>query len=180
MKTLLWIYIHLFFPIFTLGFASKASLIDENLSYIGNMDNMHIYFIVWAILCELALAIGFHRCLYKSAHARLLKKVTLWSAGLFMVSILLPYLPQLFPILSELHIYLSFFGLILVLIDCAMLCMSLKMSMRIFPFDYILLLIYGIALGMYGAHHMSVNSLVEVFLSISLPIYLYQLGGYIA
>ena len=39
-----------------------------------------------------------------------------------------------------------------------------------------MILMYGCSLGIYGANYMSVNSLVEVFLGILLPIYLYHLG----
>lgn len=138
---------------------------------------MRPYFIGWAVMCELALAIGFKKCMPKCIHSKILTPFMILSAVLFLISIILPYVPQLYPFSAELHITLSFIGLLMILAVVAMMVFSLKMSYSVYPYDYILLTIYGIALGIYGAHYMSVNSLVEVFLGIALPIYLYRLGG---
>ena len=177
MKFLICLYLYGIYPFCTLWLASFASLIDENLSYVGNLEGMRPYFIGWAVMCELALAIGFKMCMPKCIHSRVLTPLMLLSAGMFLISIVLPYIPQIYPLSAQLHITLSFIGLLMILSVAAMMVLSLKMTYSIYPYDYVLFIIYGIALGIYGAHYMSVNSLVEVFLGITLPIYLYRLGG---
>lgn len=177
MKILLFLYLYVIYPLCTLWFASHASLINENLSYVGNLEGMHLYFIAWAIMCVIALSIGFKRCMPKCMHARFLSVLMMLSAFIFLFSIILPYLPEIYPLSAQLHITLSFAGLLMIMAVIAMMVLSLRFSFHIYPYDYILLLIYGMALGIYGAHYMSVNSLVEVFLGITLPIYLYHLGG---
>lgn len=180
MKIFIFLYLHIVYPLYTLWFAMHASLVQENLSYVGNLDGMHLYFIIWAIMCETALALGFQRCLPKCLHAKRLMPWIVISALLFLISVILPYFPQSHPLSAQFHIALSFIGLIMILVVIIMMVISLCFSYTIFPYDYLLILIDGIALGIYGAHHMSVNSLVEVFLGITLPIYLYHLRGKIS
>ncbi|MGN1344375.1 MAG: hypothetical protein ACI4U3_07325, partial [Traorella sp.] len=144
---------------------------------IGGYHGMHIWLILWAISCEMALALGLKRCLSHSIHAKKIKLFIAFSAVIFMIAIILPYLPSQYPLISELHINLSFLGLLSLLVDVALLVISLSMTYYIYPYDLYLLFIYLGALGIFGANYMSVNSLVEVYLAILLPIYLYQLGG---
>lgn len=177
MKICLFLYLYILYPFYTLWFASHASLIHENLSYVGNLKGMHTYFIIWAVMCEIALLIGFYKCLPKCIHAKMLFPLIVISAFLFLGSSILPYLPQIYPLSAQFHILLSFIGLLMILAVIAMMVFSLHLSYSIFPYDYLLMLIYGMVLGIYGAHYMSVNSLVEVFLGITLPIYLFHLGG---
>ncbi len=176
MKILILIYLYLIYPIYSIWFISHASIIHDNLSIVGNLDGMRVYFIIWALLCELALGIGFHKCIHKSMHKKYLIPMLSVSSFMFLTSILLPYLPEEYPILSELHIMLSFVGLLSMLFIASMMIISLRMTYNIYPYDYYMILMYGCSLGIYGANYMSVNSLVEVFLGILLPIYLYHLG----
>lgn len=176
MKLFIYIYLYLIYPIYSIWFVSHASIIYDNISIVGNLDGMRLYFIIWAFLCEIALAIGFHRCIHKSMHRKYLIPMLSICSLMFLTSILFPYLPEQYPILSELHVMLSFCGLLAMLLVASMMVMSLKMTYKIYPFDYLLVLIYGCSLGIYGANYMSVNSLVEIFLGILIPIYLYHLG----
>lgn len=177
MKILIHVYLYVIYPIFTIWFASQASLIRDNLSIIGNLEGMYPIFIIWGICCEIALGIGFHQCIHKSIYRRILIPLLAICSAMYLTSIFLPYLPEQHPILSELHITLSFVGLICMLAIVALMVISLKMTYSIYPYDMLLLLIFGSAIGIFGANYMSVNSLVEIFLGIIIPIYLYQLGG---
>lgn len=175
MKTAEFVYLCLIYPLYTYWFASHASLLNENLSYVGNLEGMQIHFIIWAFSCVLALSLGFSKCIRFCIHKKLILSGIAFSAMMFLSSVLLPYLPESYPVIAQFHITLSFAGLILLLIMIAILVLELRWIYLIFPYDQILILIYGIALGIFGSHYMSVNSLVEVFLGIALPIYLISL-----
>ena len=173
------IYIYFLYPLFTCLFAFQENIFHANLSIVGSKEGMHFVFVLWALCCEIALSIGFRSCLHKSIHSRKLMVFIAGSAFLFIFAILLPYLPKEYPIVSELHINLSFIALFSLLVDIALMVMSLRMTYCIYPYDVYLILIYLGALGIFGANYMSVNSLVEIYLGILLPIYLDRLGGYL-
>lgn len=177
MKNLIYIYLYIIYPFYTCWFASHASIINENLSYVGNLKGMRIHFIIWSFMCVIALVIGIKSCLNKCLHYKKIQIILILSCILFLSSVLLPYLPELYPIMSQMHESMAFVGLIVLLVGCACMIVDLKMNYPIYPYDFILVGIYGIALGIYGSHYMSVNSLVEIFLGIALPIYLIHLGG---
>lgn len=176
MKLFVLVYLYLVYPIYSIWFTMHASLIRDNFSIVGNLEGMRLYFIIWAILCEIAMGIGFHRCIHKSIYKKYLIPMLSVSSLMFLTSVLLPYLPESYPILSELHIVLSFVGLLSMLFIASAMVISFRMVHSIYPYDYYMILIYGCSLGIYGANYMSVNSLVELFLGIIIPIYLYHLG----
>lgn len=177
MNSMKSLYLYCLYPIYTIWFASHASILDENLSIAGNHEGMRIYFMIWAIMCEVALGIGFHQCIHKSIHKKILIPMLALSSLMFLSSVFLPYLPECYPILSEFHILLSFVGLIFMLLITAMMVLSLSMTHMVKPYDFYLILLYGASLGIFGANYMSVNSFVEIFIGILLPIYLNHLGG---
>lgn len=177
MKFLCKSYLYFIYPVYTLWFASHASLVNENLSYIGNALDFRVHFIVWSFACVMALAIGFSSCLKKCLHKRVLGFIICLCAILFLLSVLLPYLPDVYPLIADLHVNLSFLSLYSLLIVIVLLVLSLRLNHPIRIYLYFLGMIYGIALMIFSYHYMSVNSLVEVFLGIALPIYLDSLGG---
>ncbi len=170
------LYLYLIYPLFTIWFASQANILNENLSIAGSKPNMYYIFIIWAISLVIAFSIGMHKCIHKSIHSKLLIPLLSIACLLFLVAVLLPYQPELNFLISELHINLSFIGLFLLLIVISLMIISLKMTYYIYPYDFYLVFIYICALGIFGANYMSVNSLVEIFLAIILPIYLVHLG----
>lgn len=46
-KMLEGLYLLVVYPIYTFWFANHASIFDENLSYVGNLDHLHWAFILW-------------------------------------------------------------------------------------------------------------------------------------
>lgn len=176
MKKLSYLYVYILYPVYTCWFASHSSIINENLSHVGNLKGMRIHFILWALMCVLALSIGLKTCIRKCYHDRSIRFIITLSCLLFLTSVLLPYLPEFYPFMSQMHESMAFIGLVVLLIGCAYMVIDLKMNYSIYPYDIILIGIYGIALGIYGSHYMSVNSLVEIFLGMVMPIYLIHLG----
>ena len=177
MKYFINLYLYLIYPIFTYLFASQADIFRDNLSIAGSKENMYFVFIVWGFSLIIAFSIGMHKCIHKSIHSKLLISLLSIACLLFIIAIILPYQPEHNFIVAELHVNLSFIGLFLLLVVIALMIMSLSMTYRIYPYDMFLIFIYICALGMFGANYMSVNSFVEIFLAIILPIYLVRLGG---
>lgn len=171
------IYLYIIYPLFTIWFASQANLIRENLSIAGSKPNMYFIFILWAISLVIAFSFGMHECIHKSIHSKYLIPLLAIACLLFLIAVILPYQPENNFLISELHIHLSFIGLFLLLIVISLMVISLKMTTYIYPYDFYLVFIYMCALGIFGANYMSVNSLVEIFLAIILPIYLIHLGN---
>ena len=170
------VYLYVIYPIFTYWFANHANLFSENFSIAGGKEGMYLIFILWALSLEIAFSIGFSKCIRKSIHSKQLIPLLAISSSIFLFAVLLPYQPETYPIVSELHITLSFIGLFSLLMIIAAMILSLRFTYFIYPYDMILVFIYIGALGIFGANYMSVNSLVELFLGITLPIYLFHLG----
>lgn len=169
------IYLYFIYPIFTIWFASQANIMSENLSIAGSKPNMYYIFILWAISLIIAFSLSIFKCIHKSIHSKYLMPLLFISCLIFLIAVLLPYQPEINFLIAELHINLSFIGLFLLLVVISLMVVSLKMTFYIYPYDFYLVFIYICALGIFGANYMSVNSLVEIFLAIILPIYLMHL-----
>lgn len=168
-----WLYLLIIYPCYTFWFAFHASILDENLSYVGNLDHLHWAFILWGLLTILALALGIHTCIKHSLFKTRNKRLTLLSACLLVLAVTLPYRPADYPFISFVHILLSFAAPISLLVIVLLIFMDLKM---IYPnimknLLSIFYLICIIALGIYFKYA-SVNTLVEIFISISVSILL--------
>ena len=169
------LYLYFIYPLFTIWFASQANIMNENLSIAGSKPNMYYIFILWAISLVIAFSLSIFKCIHKSIHSKLLIPLLFIACFLFITAVILPYQPEINFMIAELHINLSFIGLFLLLIVISLMIISLKMTYYIYPYDFYLVFIYICALGIFGANYMSVNSLVEIFLAIILPIYLVHL-----
>lgn len=168
-----WLYLLIIYPSYTFWFAFHASILDENLSYVGNLDHLHWAFILWGLLTILALAMGILPCIKHSLFKTRNKRLTLLSACLLVLAVTLPYRPADYPFLSFVHILLSFAAPISLLITVLLIFMDLKMiypkTMKYFMSVYALICI--LSLGIYFKYA-SVNTLVEIFISISVSILL--------
>lgn len=168
-----WLYLLIIYPIYTFWFASHASILDENLSYVGNLDHLHWAFILWGLLTILALAFGIRTCIEHSLFKMRNKRFTLLSACLLILAVTLPYRPADYPFLSFIHILLSFAAPLSLLAVILMIFMDLKMIypkiMKYSMFVYALICI--LSLGIYFKYA-SVNTLVEIFIAITVSILL--------
>lgn len=90
------------------------------------------------------------------------------AACLLMLAVTLPYRPLDLPLLSLIHILLSFAAPLSLLAAVFMIFMDLRMlyPSLMAPYLSVFLLICVIALGIYFKYA-SVNTLVEIFLSIT-------------
>ena len=168
-----WLYLLIGYPGYTFWFALHASIFDENLSYVGNLGHFHWAFVLWGCLTILALALGMRTCLKHSLFKRRNNLITILSACLLILAVTLPYRPLDYPFLSFIHILLSFAAPLSLLFVTLLIFMDLKM---IYPsvIKYSLSaysLICILALGIYFKYA-SVNTLVEIFISISISILL--------
>lgn len=169
MKTkILTFYSCLIYPLYTLFFACQASLLYENLSYVGNVLGKRLEFFIWGMATAAALAIGVWRCLPSFFNRKLMKNFVYATTILLLSSILLPYLPDTYPMIAFIHIGLAFIAplsllscVALVLIEL-FLAQSLIFQKALNLFLIICILSLGI-LFRFG----SVNSLVEIFVAIS-------------
>lgn len=168
-----WLYLLIGYPCYTFWFAFHASILDENLSYVGNLDHLHWAFILWGILTILALALGMRTCVEHSLFKKRNQLITIVSACLLVLAVTLPYRPADYPFLSFIHILLSFAAPLSLLAAVLMVFMDLRMlypSLMKFCLS-IYSLICIIALGIYFKYA-SVNTFVEIFISISVSILL--------
>ena len=162
------LYLLVVYPIYTFWFANHASIFDENLSYVGNLDHLHWAFILWGLLTVLALALGLRTCIDHSLFKKRNRMLVMLAACLLMLAVTLPYRPLDLPLLSLIHILLSFAAPLSLLAAVFMIFMDLRMlypSLMV-PYLSVFLLICVIALGIYFKYA-SVNTLVEIFLSIT-------------
>ncbi len=164
-----WVYVLVIYPLYTAWFAAHASILTENLSYVGNLEGMHLHFMLWGTLTILALLPGVRLCIEYSLFKKRHRLLTSIAAILLVCAVTLPYLPRQFPFFSFLHIVLSFAAplsligaVLLIYMDLAMLYPKLMGK---------ILAVFGtlciVALGIYLKYG-SVNTLVEIFLSIGL------------
>lgn len=167
------IIVYLLYPILTLWLATKAPLVSENLTYIANQLGYRWAFIGWSFITLALLGLLLMLLIKKSVHKGWIQALVVFSAISYGVAVLLPY--DMESGLGNAHVTLSFIGMIGLLFSIICLSQSLSFSFSLSPFmKYGGMLISGIALALY-LQRGSINSLVEIFLAISLPIYLLEL-----
>lgn len=170
------IFIYLIYPIWTILFASQASILEENLSIAGNLPYRHPFFILWAIVTLSVLGSSFNQCIRYSIHKSFLKFVSIIASSIFLFAVILPYLPERYPMIADWHISLSFAGLITMLGCVGMMMISLTFTgYRLIEYNMMYVSICMISLMIFFGFGL-VNSLVEIFAAISTAIYLDQLA----
>lgn len=168
------ILVYLIYPIATLWLATKAPIVSENLTYIANQLGYRWAFISWSISTVVLLAILLIPIVNKSIHKKRIQSIFFVSAICYTTATLLPY--DINAGIGSAHVTLSFVGMIGLLLGIICLAQSLSFNQTLSVFQkYGAILIGGIALAIY-LQRGSINSLVEIFLAISLPIYLLELG----
>lgn len=171
-------FIYFIYPILTIIFASQSSIIEDNLSIVGNLEGKHLWFIGWGICTQVALGLGFFGCLKHSIHQKQLKPLILLASILNMIAIVLPYQPNRFPQLSRYHVGISFISLLSMLVLVGFLVTSLMINHQIFHF-YLMFVVFCLAIMGYYLHCTYVNSLIEICVAIATPIYLDQLRRFL-
>lgn len=167
-EKILTLYCCILYPMYTVWFSSQASLLYENLSYVGNVLGKRMEFFLWGIATASALAIGIWRCLPYCVNQRVMKNFVYGTTCFLLVSILLPYLPDTYPFVAFIHIALAFVAPLSLLSCVALVLFELFLGQAIvFQTSLnLFLLICIISLGILFRFG-SVNSLVEIFVAIS-------------
>ena len=173
------IYIYLIYPLWTFLFALQASLFHENLTYVRTLHH-ELFFLMWVMGTILALAIGFFPCIKASLHQKQLRIAVISMAGLFFVSSILPYDMERMPVISDLHVTLSFRSLCGMLGCIGFLLVSLMMNHTHLQLYWNLVVWICVSALSILFYFMKVNSLVEIFIGISAPILLYTLSNHLS
>ncbi len=154
-------------PALGIYLSSFANIFYENISYIGNIIGHQYLMYLWG-----CLSISYFYFMNYS----LLKKIQVlpvqWNYLLFsscilmIISILLPYHPELYPFLSQCHIYTAFIGTIPFIFITFFILFQLTLShKKIFRYLFFifqsLLFICIFIIFYYGM----INSLVEILFS---------------
>lgn len=173
-----WFLAGIIYPLYSFWFGTRASLFYENLSYVGNLDENRIHFMSWALLTIVTIYIGFKKCLKYAIFKNQLKKAMQSAALLLILAVTFPYLPDNYPFSSFIHLIFSMSAPLLILGTSGLLLQDLNMNYSAITSCYRLLymVIATTSLGIYF-YYRSVNTLVEIFISISLSILLLHLGN---
>lgn len=166
--------IYIFYPILTLAFATQSSLMEDNLSIVGNFEHLRLIFIGWGICTQIVLGLGFWDCLKHSLHQKQLKPLLIGASILNMIAILLPFQPENYPQFSRIHVGLSFISLCSMLILLGFLLTSLMINHSIFYY-YLSYVVFCFSIMCFFLYFTYVNSFVEVCVAIATPIFLDQL-----
>lgn len=162
-----------FLPLLTLLLASGYSLTGTNLSVIGNTSRF-IPFLLWGALTGISFYLFTDRLFEMTACQDFLARAFLTlSLYLFMAAVGLPYLPGILPVLSRLHVQISFLApLFLCLSQVRFLIFLEKTYGFRFPslwiFQFVLAL--GSALIFLGLG--MVTSLLELYVILGASVYL--------
>lgn len=98
----------LLLPAINLIASAKANFFYENYSYVGNaLEHPYIIYL-WATLCGLYFYFSTRKAMKHTLYTNKIGRFLLLISCLGMpLSVYLPYNPELYPIISQLHIYLS-------------------------------------------------------------------------
>lgn len=163
----------------TLGLTYGFGLTKTNFSVIGNQEERRLLFLLWGAL------VGNYCYLYMEKLMRqvkctdwLVRGFLLASLFLLVMGVGLPYLPQRFPRISRLHVMLSFFAPVCFGISqFRFLCLMQKKTGNIWRTQWYMQLILGIGSFYLLYSYGMVTSLLEIFLTVGLCLYLCILHG---
>ena len=164
-------------PIYTVLLAINASIFEYNLSIVGNYFDMRISFVLWGIMTGTFL-LFFIKDLFKKAKYTNFAIMFFANLGcvLFMASIVIPYLPDVFPFASWLHEAFAFISPFMLLASISIFVSKLvQQNPIIFKRSMILLrliVLFSLALLMLFKF---VNSALEIFVLISTILFLKDL-----
>lgn len=173
-----WFIVGLIYPIYSIWFGTRASLLYENLSYVGNLNENRLHFMNWALLTILSIYIGYNKCLKYAIFKNKLKKGMQLAAGLLILAVAFPYVPESYPFSSFIHLIFSMSAPLFILGLCGLLLQDLNLNYPAITLHYRMfyIIIATTSLCIYF-YYRSVNTLVEIFISISLSLLLLHLGS---
>lgn len=93
------------FPLFTLFLILRDDPLKTNLSWIGNGLGYRLLILIWAVAGALVFR-AMIRALAEALHVSLKRREDL-TFLLMVLSMVVPYLPETFPLLAQLHVLIS-------------------------------------------------------------------------
>ena len=93
------------FPLFTLFLILRDDPLKTNLSWIGNGLGYRLLILIWAVAGALVFR-AMIRALAEALHVSLKRREDL-TFLLMVLSMIVPYLPETFPLLAQLHVLIS-------------------------------------------------------------------------
>ncbi len=98
-------------PLLNLYISSLSNIFHENISYIGNILGYQNLMYTWGMICSLYFYFILNAIINKMEYKNKYYIPSLTFSCLLMgLSVFIPYNPQLYPILSEIHIYCAILG----------------------------------------------------------------------
>ncbi len=152
----------LLFPLYTLILVLQDNPLTTNLSWVGNGLGYRLPVLVWAVLGTLTYRQL--NCRLAAALKTTVPRFSFLSYLLMILAVLVPYLPQQYPLLASLHIllgYLAFAALNLTIIAIALRgrAHNWPLCSRLLRWIVVILMTCMMMLMVF----MSINSLLELF-----------------
>jgi hypothetical protein len=131
MKILVWFFGVLSLiavPTFTIYLGAHGNPFELSLSTIGNRPETRLVFLIWTIaMCVYFSAIVFTLVvLTKNARARVLRTLIQVSTWLLLITNLIPFLPEEWPILARIHTHFAIISTVLLVFTLLMLTFTFR------------------------------------------------------
>lgn len=105
-----------FIPGTTALLASSDSFTDTNLSVLGNVTGNKLFFTFWGFTT------GIYYCIYilylfniGRYRNKAMKRTVYTAAAFLLMAVIIPYVPEKYPLKSQLHVMLAFFSPLLLM-----------------------------------------------------------------
>lgn len=113
-KKIMYPIAYVIFPVVNLLVAQYTNVFTENYSFVGNGLQHSLLLYIWGSLCGIYFFIATKAIMDKIKYKMKYGLPLLGISCIGMIfSVYIPYLPDLYPLIGELHIYVSIFATIL-------------------------------------------------------------------
>ncbi len=151
-----------FFPLFTLFLILRDDPLKTNLSWIGNGLGYRLLILIWAVAGALIFR-AMIRALAEALRVSLKRREDL-TFLLMVLSMVVPYLPETFPLLAQLHILISNLAFIaLNLLILRVFYQGQKRRWSLGRQGMKMTAVILVICALIYMHFLSVNSLLEMF-----------------
>lgn len=165
------LFITIIQSLFTFLLGLQGSLVQNSLSEVGYTLQHVPMFLLWGS-CQAIYAFYYIYQIEKQITFRSFSRNGIWiaSAMLFVVSLVIPYNLEVYPLLSELHVITALLGPVLTMFGLLVLFHDERTIAPKYYHWYLILIVISIGLWLYYGF---ITSLLEVVVTISLNFFLY-------
>ncbi len=114
--TMLSILAYVIIPIYTILFASVGSWTELNFSVIGNLQDGKIGFFIWGVIVIFYLAKSMRLIIPKMGNKKYMFYIKNVVLALLFCAVTTPFLPNVYPFRSFLHIIFAFLSAVMLII----------------------------------------------------------------